>query len=92
MVTAVVLVLALVRAGLGLGAPSPGCGTELDLAPGLSHRVSLTLADPLQGEQGRILSPLSPVTRIRHGKSEYICCFFSFPQILPISVSVLSEK
>ena len=49
MVTAAVLVLALVRAGLGLGSPSPGCGTELDLAPGLSHRVTVTLADPLQG-------------------------------------------
>ena len=43
------LVLVLVPAGLGLGAPSPGCGTELDLAPGLSHRVTVTLADPLQG-------------------------------------------
>ena len=49
MVTAAVLVLVLVQAGLGLAAPSPGCGTELDLAPGLSHRVTVTLADPLQG-------------------------------------------
>ena len=49
MVTAAVLVLVLVLAGLGLGSPSPGCGTELDLAPGLSHRVTVTLADPLQG-------------------------------------------
>ena len=49
MMTAAVLVLVLVRAGLGLGSPSPGCGTELDLAPGLSHRVTVTLADPLQG-------------------------------------------
>ena len=56
MVTAAVLALVLVRAGLGLGSPSPGCGTELDLAPGLSHRVSVTLADPLQGGHSVLLS------------------------------------